>query len=112
MNDEPNLDEPGAPDIEDHGGDVFHEHPQTKRDNCVRLAELAGGEEHVTREMVEAHPVLTWRDYCYWILELVEEQKRDDFTWDMIQRYVGPLDLPESRLDRLGLRHVEPDNTA
>src|SRR6266566_333699 len=110
-NDEPNLDEPGLPislplTLED-GKQVFHEIPQTKRDNCIALAEEAGSEENVTREMVEAHPVVTWRDFNYWIMELLEHQKGRDFYWDMAQKFEGQFDLPETYLDELGLRHLE-----
>ena len=56
-----------------------YEIPQTKRDNCIALAARAGGEQYVTRSMVEAHPYLTWRDFIYWIIELLEYQKGRDF---------------------------------
>ena len=49
-------------------------------DNCIALASRAGGEQYVTRSMVEAHPYLTWRDFNYWIVELLEYQKDETST--------------------------------
>jgi hypothetical protein len=108
---DPDLDVPGEPihaSLElDDGTRMPYDIPQTKRDNCIALAARAGGEQYVTRSMVEAHPYLTWRDYNYWIIELLEYQKGRDFYWDMLLVFSGKFDLPETYVDRLGLRHLE-----
>ncbi len=107
---DPDLDEPGEPihatlELED-GTRKPYDISQTKRDNCIALAARAGGEQHVTRSMVEAHPYLTWRDFNYWIIELLEHQKGRDFYWEMLQVFSGRFDLPETYTDRLGLQHL------
>ena len=81
---DPDLDAPGEPihatlALED-GTQLPYEIPQTKRDNCIALAARASGEEFVTRSMVEAHPFVTWRDFNYWIIELLEYQKGRDYS--------------------------------
>ena len=108
---DPDLDEPGEPihaslELED-GTRKPYDIPQTKRDNCIALAARAGGEQYVTRSMVEAHPYVTWRDYNYWIIELLEYQNGRDYCWDMLLVFSGKFDLPETYVDRLGLRHLE-----
>ena len=110
---DPDLDEPGESihaslELED-GTRKLYDIRQTKRDNCIALAARAGGEQHVTRSMVEAHPYVTWRDFNYWIIELLEYQKGRDYYWDMLQVFSGKFDLPETYVDRLGLRHLEKD---
>jgi hypothetical protein len=110
---DPDLDAPGEPiratlALED-GTQLPYEIPQTKRDNCIALAARASGEEFVTRSMVEAHPFVTWRDFNYWIIELLEYQKGRDYYWDMLQVFSGRFDLPETYRDRLGLQHLTKD---
>lgn len=61
--------------------------------------------------MVEAHPYLTWRDFNYWIIELLEYQKGRDYYWDMLQVFSGNFNLPETYLDRLGLQHLTRDES-
>ena len=56
--------------------------------------------------MVEAHPYLTWRDFTYWIIELLEYQKGRDWYDDMLQLFSTKFDLPETFTDRLGLGHL------
>jgi hypothetical protein len=85
--------------------------PKTKRDNCIMLATRASGEQYVTRSMVKAHPYLTWRDFNYWIIELLEYQKGRDWYWDMLQVFSGEFDLPETYVDRLGFRHLKKDES-
>lgn len=110
---DPDLDEIGEPihatlELED-GTRKPYDIPQTKRDNCIALAARAGGEQYVTRSMVEAHPYLTWRDFNYWIIELLEYQKGRDYYWDMLQVFSGKFSLPETYRDRLGLQHLTKD---
>ena len=113
---DPDLDEPGEPihaslELED-GTRKPYDIPQTKRDNCIALAARAGGEQHVTRSMVEAHPYLTWRDFNYWIIELLEHQEKErDLYWDMLRLFSGKFELPETYTDRLGLRHLKKDES-
>jgi hypothetical protein len=109
----PDLDEPGEPihaslELED-GTRLPYDIRQTKRDNCIALAARAGGEQYVTRSMVEAHPFVTWRDFNYWIIELLEYQTGGDYYWDMLQVFSGKFDLAKTYVDRLGLRHVGKD---
>jgi hypothetical protein len=109
----PDLDEPGEPihaslELED-GTPLPYDIRQTKRDNCIALAARAGGEQYVTRSMVEAHPFVTWRDFNYWIIELLEYQTGGDYYWDMLQVFSGKFDLAKTYVDRLGLRHVGKD---
>jgi hypothetical protein len=109
----PDLDEPGEPihaslELED-GTRLPYDIRQTKRDNCIALAARAGGEQYVTRSMVEAHPYVTWRDFNYWIIELLEYQTGGDYYWDMLQVFSGKFDLAKTYVDRLGLRHVGKD---
>jgi hypothetical protein len=110
---DPDLDEPGEPihaslELED-GTRKPYDIRQTKRDNCIALAARAGGEQYVTRSMVEAHPYVTWRDFNYWIIELLENQKGHDHYLHMLQVFYGRFDLPETYLDRLGLQHLGED---
>jgi hypothetical protein len=112
---DPDLDEPGEPiratlELED-GTQKPYDIPQTKRDNCIALAARAGGEQYVTRSMVEAHPYLTWRDFNYWIIELLEYQKGRDYYWEMLRVFSGRFTLPEMYRDRLGLQHLKNDET-
>jgi hypothetical protein len=81
---DPDLGEPGEPihatlELED-GTQLAYEIPQTKRDNCIALSARAGGERYVTRSMVDAHPYLTWRDFNYWIAELLESRLGENGT--------------------------------
>jgi hypothetical protein len=110
---DPDLDEPGEPihaslELED-GTRKPYDIRQTKRDNCITLAARAGGEQYVTRSMVEAHPYVTWRDFNYWIIELLEYQKGRDYYWDMLEVFSGKFDLAKTYVDRLGLRHLGKD---
>jgi hypothetical protein len=112
---DPDLNEPGEPihatlELED-GTQMAYEIPQTKRDNCIALSARAGGEQYVTRSMVEAHPYLTWRDFNFWIAELLEYQKERDWYWDMLKVFSRKFDLPETYSDRLGLRHLTKDES-
>jgi hypothetical protein len=112
---DPDLNEPGEPihatlELED-GTQMAYEIPQTKRDNCIALSARAGGEQYVTRSMVEAHPYLTWRDFNFWIAELLEYQKGRDWYWDMLKVFSGKFELPETYVDRLGLRHLGKDES-
>jgi hypothetical protein len=112
---DPDLDAPGEPihatlELED-GTLKPYDISQTKRDNCIALAARAGGEQFVTRSMVEAHPYLTWRDFNYWIIELLEHQKGGDFYWEMLQVFSGRFDLPEKYTDRLGLQHLRENKS-
>ena len=112
---DPDLDEAGEPihstlELED-GTQLAYEIPQTKRDNCVALSARAGGEQYVTRSMVEAHPYLTWRDFNYWIAELLEYQQGRDWYWDMLKVFSDKFELPETYLDQLGLRHLGKDES-
>jgi hypothetical protein len=112
---DPDLDEPGEPihatlELED-GTQKPYDIPQTKRDNCIALAARAGGEQYVTRSMVEAHPYLTWRDFNYWIIELLEYQKGRDYYWEMLRVFSDRFTLPEMYRDRLGLQHLKNDET-
>jgi hypothetical protein len=112
---DPDLDELGEPihatlELED-GTRMPYDIPQTKRDNCIALAARAGGEQYVTRSMVEAHPYLTWRDFNYWIIELLEYQKGRDYYWEMLRVFSGRFTLPEMYRDRLGLQHLKNDET-
>ena len=109
---DPDLDEPRRADPRQPGvGRRHSEVTTTSRrpsgSNCIALAARAGGEQYVTRSMVEAHPYVTWRDYNYWIIELLEYQKGRDYYWDMLLVFSGKFDLPETYVDRLGLRHLE-----
>ncbi len=63
----------------------------------------------MTRSIVEAHPYVTWRDFNYWIIELLEYQKGHDHYLHMLQVFYGRFDLPETYLDRLGLQHLGED---
>jgi hypothetical protein len=112
---DPVLNEPGEPihatlELED-GTQMAYEIPQTKRANCIALSARAGGEQYVTRSMVEAHPFLTWRDFNYWIAELLEHQKGRDWYWDMLKVFSDKFELPETYVDRLGLRHLGKDES-
>jgi hypothetical protein len=109
------LSEPGEPihatlELQD-GTQLAYEIPQTKRDNCVALAARAGGEQYVTRSMVEAHPYLTWSDFIYWIIELLEYQKGRDWYDDMLQLFSTKFNLPEAYTDRLGLGYLTKDES-
>ena len=109
------LNEPGEPihatlELRD-GTQMAYEIPQTKRDNCIALAARAGGEQYVTRSMVEAHPYLTWRDYIYWIIELLEYQKGRDWYDDMLQLFSTNFNLPEAYTDLLGLGYLTKDES-
>jgi hypothetical protein len=103
--DYPRLDEPGQPRTI-RVGNLDQELQQTIRDNCITLAEEAGGEDKVTLEMIDAHPCVSRRDYGYWIMELLDHQKERDFVWKMQQAFIEGLELPATYLDRLGLRHL------
>lgn len=123
--DEPNLDEPGKPMIvwveHEDGSRSPIESAQTKRDNYIDLATACGSEEAVTPEACEAAG-LDWREWCYFVLEMHDEQAfMDEHMLAYETNYEAMHGVPapgmaklraRMRKDRLGLSHLDEPEPA
>jgi hypothetical protein len=116
--DEPDLDRPGQPHIGTRGDVTPFEIDQTVRENCAELAGLAGEVENVTQELC-ARVGIDWRDWGYYVLELVEDDRwTDEHMLTYETRHEAAYGTPAPGMaelrarmhkDRLGLTHLDPD---
>ena len=108
---DPDLGEPGEPGPCQPGvGRRYSEvlrRPQTKRGGSVMLAARAGREQYVDAVDGRGTSSITWRDYNYWIIELLDLPEGARLLLGHASGVSGKFDLPETYVDRLGLRHLE-----
>jgi hypothetical protein len=109
----------GEPDLDRPGNPLLDGTEQTVYDNIMELANAAGKEENVTREICESVGI-DWRDWKYWIVDLHEDWRlTDERMLSYEANYEATHGVPapgmaelraRMRKDSLGLTHLDDES--